>query len=80
MSKKFRDRLVSATKSTVLIGAFTVFLAWATYSTLTAAPLKLGRVLFGALLGAGALWNGYLFVMMLVALYRMKKDVLSAEK
>ena len=59
----------------VLLGAFTSFLGWATYSTWTTRELTLGTILFGSLLSAGALWNAYLFGAVLVSQLRRKKPI-----
>ena len=46
---------------------------WAAYDTFISPRLKPGLVFLGILLGALALWNSYLFVVMLTALAKMKK-------
>ncbi|HQF38362.1 MAG TPA: hypothetical protein PK322_04515 [Opitutaceae bacterium] len=59
----------------VLLGAFTSFLGWATYSIWTTQELTLGTILFGSLLSAGALWNAFLFGAVLVSQLRRKKPI-----
>jgi len=69
----FRERVRAVAKSTVFVGAFTAFLGWAAYNTFSSPSLKPGGILLGLVLAAGALWNAYLFGVMLVTLTKMKK-------
>ena len=69
---KFEERLKRVRGVVVYLGIFTVFLAGASYQTFTLPKLKLGTIFLGVLLGVGALWNAYLFGMMLLALWKMK--------
>ena len=77
--KKAKERSRKVTESVVLLGAFAAFLAWAAYSTWTGRELKLGTILLGSLLSAGALWCGGLFVVLLLALLKRKRPIQAAE-
>jgi hypothetical protein len=70
--KKAKERSRKITESLVLLAAFTAFLAWAAYSTWSGRELKIGTILLGALLSAGALWCGSLFGIALGSFLKMK--------
>ncbi len=73
--KKAKERSRKITESLVLLAAFTVFLAWAAYSTWTGRELKIGTVLLGSLLSAGALWGGRLFGIALISMLKAKRAI-----
>jgi predicted membrane-bound spermidine synthase len=74
MKMTFLERRRKAWSTTLYLGLVAVLLSWASYHNLTSLPLKLGRILFGLLLSALALWNIYLLVVMCAALAKMKKE------
>lgn len=73
--KKGKERSRKVTESVVLLGAFTAFFIWAAYSTWTGRELRLGTILLGSLLSAGALWCGGLLAVLLIALSKRKRPI-----
>jgi hypothetical protein len=73
--KKAKERSRKLTESLLLLAAFTALLAWAAYSTWTGRELKIGTILLGSLLSAGAVWCGSLFGIAVVSLLKMKKPI-----
>ncbi len=73
MKMTFPERRKKVWGTTLYLGLAAILLSWAAYHTLATSGLKLGRVLFGLLLAALALWNIYLLGVMGAAHAKMKK-------